>query len=81
VVAARPFTDDHVNATAFQVTVLRAHVAEELTIPGTHYVDPVAWDPLIMKFCEFFGDARPIHSSRLAAGWRMPHPVGTAAGA
>ncbi len=73
VVAAHPIVDDRATATAFQVTVLRAHVAEELIIPGTHYIDPVAWDPLIMKFCEFFGDARTVHSSRLAAGWRMPH--------
>lgn len=61
-------------ATAHTVRVLRAHVAEELVIPGTGYVDPAAWDPLIMKFCEFFGGAAPVHPSRLAAGWRMPHP-------
>lgn len=58
---------------AFQVSVLRAHVAEELLIPGTDYVDPVAWDPLIMKFCEFFGNAENLSPSRLAVGWRMPH--------
>ena len=31
------------------------------------------WDPLIMKFCEFFGGAENLRPSRLAAGWRMPH--------
>jgi flavin reductase (DIM6/NTAB) family NADH-FMN oxidoreductase RutF len=59
--------------TAFQVSVRRAHVAEELLIPGTDYVDPVAWDPLIMKFCEFFGNGENLSPSRLATGWRMPH--------
>ncbi|WP_018349604.1 flavin reductase family protein [Longispora albida] len=61
-------------ATAFEVAVRRAHVAEELIIPGTDYVDPVGWQPLIMKFCEFFGDGRQVHPSRLATAWQMPHP-------
>jgi flavin reductase (DIM6/NTAB) family NADH-FMN oxidoreductase RutF len=65
--------------TAFQVSVERTHVAEELLIPGTDHVDPVGWDPLIMKFCEFFGGGEPVHSSRLAEGWSMPHRLGTAA--
>ncbi|MFE4516282.1 flavin reductase family protein [Kitasatospora sp. NPDC056783] len=59
--------------TAFEVTVVRAHVEESLLVPGTdHYVDPVGWDPLIMKFCEFFGDGQRIAPSRLAEGWQMP---------
>ena len=49
------------------------HIAEELIIPGTHSIDPVAWDPLIMKFCEFFGGGRNVRPSRLATAWRMPH--------
>jgi flavin reductase (DIM6/NTAB) family NADH-FMN oxidoreductase RutF len=61
------------NVTTFEVQVLRAHVKEELVIPGTHYVDPIGWDPLIMKFCEFFGGGRNVHPSRLATGWQMPH--------
>ncbi|NUP52876.1 MAG: flavin reductase family protein [Catenulispora sp.] len=65
--------------TAFEVQVLRTHIEERLVIPGTHYVDPVAWDPLIMKFCEFFGGGVPVHSSRLAAGWQMPHRLGSPA--
>lgn len=63
------------NMTAFEVEVLRTHVEEKLVIPGTHYIDPEAWDPLIMKFCEFFGGGQPMHSSRLAAGWKMPHTL------
>jgi flavin reductase (DIM6/NTAB) family NADH-FMN oxidoreductase RutF len=60
-------------ATVFHVRVLRSHVAEELVIPETHYVDPVGWDPLIMKFCEFFGGGSAVRPSRLAEAWEMPH--------
>jgi flavin reductase (DIM6/NTAB) family NADH-FMN oxidoreductase RutF len=73
VAASYPMATSTVDCTAFQVDVLRAHVAEELVIPGTHYVDPDAWDPLIMKFCEFYGGGVNVHSSRLAGGWSMPH--------
>ena len=59
-------------ATAFEVKVRRAHVEEELVIPGTHYVDPLRWDPLIMKFTEFFGGGTNLRPSRLATGWQMP---------
>jgi len=58
---------------AFEVHVLRAHVEEDLLVPGTHYVDPVRWDPLIMKFTEFFGEGRIVHPSRLSEAWAMPH--------
>jgi flavin reductase (DIM6/NTAB) family NADH-FMN oxidoreductase RutF len=60
-------------ATAFQARVVRAHVEQDLLVPGTHYVDPLRWDPLIMKFCEFFGGAGNVYPSRLSEGWRMPH--------
>ncbi|GGK70417.1 hypothetical protein Ppa06_36140 [Planomonospora parontospora subsp. parontospora] len=61
------------DATAFQVEVVRVHVEEELIIPGTDHIDPLKWDPLIMKFCEFFGGAGNLRPSRLAEGWNMPH--------
>ncbi|MGW7433222.1 flavin reductase family protein [Streptomyces sp. NPDC054861] len=73
VVSARPFGGPEPHATAFEVEVLRAHVEEGLVIPGTGYVDPLGWDPLIMKFCEFFGGGDNVHPSRLAVGWNMPH--------
>ncbi|WP_395298069.1 flavin reductase family protein [Kitasatospora hibisci] len=75
VVSAHPFGGPEPRATAFEVEVLRAHVEEDLVIPGTHYVDPLGWDPLIMKFCEFFGGGRNVHPSRLAEGWNMPHQL------
>lgn len=72
VVEGRPFD---ANATGFQVRVLRTHVEDELVVPGTHHVDPLRWDPLIMKFCEFFGGGVNVRPSRLAAGWRMPELI------
>ncbi|SDT28910.1 flavin reductase family protein [Actinoplanes derwentensis] len=59
-------------ATAYEIEVVRTHVDDALLVPGTAYVDPLRWDPLIMKFCEFFGGGSNVHPSRLAEGWRMP---------
>lgn len=73
--AAHPFGLPETDATAFQVRVIRAHVEDDLVVPGTQYVDPLRWDPLIMKFCEFFGGGANIHPSRLAEGWQMPHAL------
>ncbi|MGW0060397.1 flavin reductase family protein [Streptosporangium sandarakinum] len=75
VIGVHPFGVPEPHATAFQVEVVRVHVEEELIIPGTNHIDPVGWDPLIMKFCEFFGGGDNIHPSRLAAGWEMPHDL------
>lgn len=72
VTSARPFGAPDVSVTGFEVRVLRAHVDEDLVIPGTHYVDPLRWDPLIMKFTEFFGGGVNLRPSRLAEGWQMP---------
>lgn len=63
--------------TALNVRVLRAHVDEKLIVPGTGHIDPVKWDPLIMKFCEFFGGGVPVRSSRLARAWQIPKTAGT----
>lgn len=65
-----PFTE---TASAVEVRTVRSHVEERLVIPGTDYVDPVGWDPLIMKFCEFFGGGTNLRPSALAEAWRMPH--------
>ncbi|UQU67837.1 flavin reductase family protein [Couchioplanes caeruleus] len=72
VTATHPFGAPGVTATAFEVEVLRTHVDEHLVIPGTSHIDPLRWDPLIMKFTEFFGAGVNVHPSRLAAGWQMP---------
>jgi flavin reductase (DIM6/NTAB) family NADH-FMN oxidoreductase RutF len=75
VLSAAPFGAPGTGATAFQVEILRTHVEAELLVPGTHYVDPLKWDPLIMKFCEFFGNGTNVYPSRLAEGWSMPHQL------
>lgn len=68
-----PFAEEGSEMVAIDVRVVRAHVEESLLVPGSdRHVDPDRWDPLIMKFCEFYGDGRNLHPSRLAAGWGMP---------
>ncbi|CAM4266002.1 flavin reductase family protein [Nocardia ninae] len=73
-VSAAPFGVD-TGATAHTVRVLRAHVADELINPGTDHIDQLGWDPLIMKFCEFFGGGTQLFPSRLAEAWRIPRPA------
>jgi flavin reductase (DIM6/NTAB) family NADH-FMN oxidoreductase RutF len=70
-VSATPFDRDN-HATAHTVRVVRAHVDEQLIVPDTEHIDPLKWDPLIMKFCEFFGDGTQVHPSRLAEAWQVP---------
>jgi flavin reductase (DIM6/NTAB) family NADH-FMN oxidoreductase RutF len=67
-----PIANESVTAHAIHVEVVRAHVSDAVRLPGTDHVDPRAWDPLIMKFCDFFGGGQPLAPSRLAAGWQMP---------
>lgn len=59
-------------AVAFHADVVRAHVDDDLIIPGTAHVDPQRWDPLIMKFCDFFGGGENLRESRLAGAWDIP---------
>ncbi|GAB2594764.1 flavin reductase [Paractinoplanes abujensis] len=59
-------------ATTYEIEILRTHVEEDLLVPGTAHIDPLRWDPLVMKFCEFFGGGINLHPSRLAEGWQMP---------
>ena len=72
VTSAHPFGAPDVEATAFELEVLRVHVEDALRVPGTDHIDPEAWDPLIMKFCDLFGDARSVRTSRLAEAWEIP---------
>ncbi len=67
-----PINSGSVRAHAIHVEVVLAHVADSVRLPGTHYVDPQAWDPLIMKFCDFFGYGESLIPSRLASGWQIP---------
>ncbi|MEU4603520.1 flavin reductase family protein [Kribbella sp. NPDC023972] len=38
-----------------QAKVLRVHADDRVVIPGTSYVDPAAWSPLIYNFRHYFG--------------------------
>jgi flavin reductase (DIM6/NTAB) family NADH-FMN oxidoreductase RutF len=58
---------------ALEVAVLRTHVEEDLMLTGhPSYIDPLRWDPLLMKFTEYFSGAELSRPSSLARGWDMP---------
>ena len=58
---------------ALEVSILSTQVEEDLLRPDhpTH-IDPLRWDPMIMKFTEYFTGGRLAHPSSLASGWGMP---------
>ncbi|HEX7181700.1 MAG TPA: flavin reductase family protein [Thermoanaerobaculia bacterium] len=52
---------------ALEVRIVRVHVEERLLLQGhENRIDPDAWRPLIMSFCQFYGLGSRVHSSRLA---------------
>ena len=58
---------------ALEVAVLRTHVEEDLMLTGhPNYIDPLRWDPMLMKFTEYFSGAQLARPSSLARGWDMP---------
>jgi flavin reductase (DIM6/NTAB) family NADH-FMN oxidoreductase RutF len=66
---------------ALEVPVLRTHVDDSLLMAGhPDYIDPLAWDPLFMKFTEYFSGAALARPSSLARGWDMPELAEAAAG-
>jgi flavin reductase (DIM6/NTAB) family NADH-FMN oxidoreductase RutF len=58
----------NVSANVFEVHIVKLHVHEKLLTgdPARPHIDPLAWHPLIMSFCRFFGLGGEVHSSRLA---------------
>jgi flavin reductase (DIM6/NTAB) family NADH-FMN oxidoreductase RutF len=67
---------------AVEARVVRVHVEESLLTPGDRrHIDADRWDPLIMKFCEFYGNSRNVHPSRLASAWAIPGPTSANTGA
>lgn len=58
---------------ALETSVRSIHVEDGL-LPDSRpdYFDPLAWDPLIMKFTEYFAGGTNVRESSLARGWRMP---------
>ena len=58
---------------ALEMSVLRTHVDEDLLMDGhPTYIDPLRWNPLFMKFTEYFSGATLTRPSSLARGWNMP---------
>jgi flavin reductase (DIM6/NTAB) family NADH-FMN oxidoreductase RutF len=52
---------------ALEVRIVRVHLDESIIMhDDANRIDPVAWRPLIMSFCQFFGLGPMVHSSRLA---------------
>ena len=60
------------NLCALEMKVERVHVREDLLMSNDRYIDPLRWDPLIMKFTEYFAGGAPAYASSLARGWEMP---------
>lgn len=70
--------EDDSGLRALEVSVLRTHVDESLLMADhPKYIDPLAWDPLFMKFTDYFAGARLSRPSSLARGWDMPALAGT----
>lgn len=58
---------------ALETRVLSTHVESDLLLPGERdHFDALAWDPLIMKFTEYFAGGSNLRPSSLAQGWGMP---------
>jgi len=57
---------------ALEMKVERVRVREDLLMSNERYIDPLRWDPLIMKFTEYFAGGAPAYPSSLARGWQMP---------
>ena len=64
--------DPDSNLRALEMSVHRVHVREDLLMHDDRYIDPLRWDPLIMKFTEYFAGGNPAYASSLARGWQMP---------
>jgi flavin reductase (DIM6/NTAB) family NADH-FMN oxidoreductase RutF len=77
-VSSRRFGAPHAEAFAVEVEVVATHIAPNL-VSGQRegHIDPVAWDPLIMKFTEFFAGGKSLHPSRLAIGFGLDHRLRT----
>jgi flavin reductase (DIM6/NTAB) family NADH-FMN oxidoreductase RutF len=53
--AVQSHSDADGNFLIVQAKVLRVHADDRVVVPGTSYVDPAAWSPLIYNFRHYFG--------------------------
>jgi flavin reductase (DIM6/NTAB) family NADH-FMN oxidoreductase RutF len=68
-----PFAGTDSGLVSVEVSIVRTHADPALLVAGSdRHVDPERWDPLIMKFCHFYGRGVNLRSSRLADGWQIP---------
>jgi flavin reductase (DIM6/NTAB) family NADH-FMN oxidoreductase RutF len=70
---ARPFGKNDprmpVPTLCFELRIVGVHVEESLLqAPGSHRIDPEAWQPLFMMFRHLFGGLVPLQAGRLATG-------------
>jgi len=63
------------NFLVVQARVVRVHADERVVVPGTSYVDPGAWSPLIYNFRHYFG-----LGEELGASFRTETPREVAGG-
>ncbi len=65
--------DPAAHLAAFEASILRVHLDEDLIQAGTNtHIDAQKWRPLIMSLCEFFGLGGKLRPSRLAEAWAPP---------
>jgi flavin reductase (DIM6/NTAB) family NADH-FMN oxidoreductase RutF len=43
-----------------ELQVTRVHAHDDITVPGTHHVDPARWSPLLYVFRHYVGGAAPL---------------------
>ncbi len=73
VLAIHHIGEPHGELRALEVSVLRTHVDDSLLMDShPTYIDPLRWNPLFMKFTEYFSGATLTRPSSLARGWDMP---------
>jgi flavin reductase (DIM6/NTAB) family NADH-FMN oxidoreductase RutF len=71
--AIREIDEDGSGLRALEARVLHTYVDESLLMDGhPSYIDPLRWQPLIMKFTEYFTGGELARPSSLARGWDMP---------
>lgn len=71
--AMHPIDGEGSGLRAIEVSVLHTHVDEALLMANhPNYIDPLRWNPLFMKFTEYFSGATLTRPSSLARGWDMP---------
>jgi flavin reductase (DIM6/NTAB) family NADH-FMN oxidoreductase RutF len=78
--AIHDIDEDDSGLRALEVKVLHTHVDESLLMTDhPTYIDPLRWQPLIMKFTEYFVGGELARPSSLAKGWGMPALAGATA--